>query len=73
MFWWSAPQVPCAINAANGKGAFFLEESKNGFVISDHSDHAVSKEHSGSGFVGSFDALIWDHKSVLGFYQKNAP
>ena len=32
--------------------------------------------HSGEGFVGSFDGgmirMIWDHKSILGFSQKNA-
>ena len=26
------------------KGCFFLGESKNGFVISDHSDHGASKK-----------------------------
>ena len=34
---------------------FLLGESKNEFVISDHSDHGPSKEPTNPLFVGSFD------------------
>ena len=55
-------------------------ESEKGFVISDHSDHAVSKEPTNPIWTRirrflwwGMIRMIWVHKSVLRFSQKNAP
>ena len=62
------------------KGCAFLGESNNGFVISDHSDHGASKEPTNPLWTRihrflwcTMIRMIWDHKSVFGFSQKNAP
>ena len=60
------------LNEWKGKqtnGAFFLGESENGFVISDHSDHGASKEPTNPLWTRIrrflwciMIGMIWDHK-----------
>ena len=58
-------------------GYVFLGESENAFVISDHSDHAPSKEPTNPLWTRirrflwcDMIRMIWDHKSVFTFSQK---
>ena len=61
-------------------GCVFLGESKNRFVISDHLDHGASKEQMNPLWTRirrflwcTMIRMMWDHKSIFGFSQKNAP
>ena len=61
-------------------GCIFSGESKDGFVISDHSDHGASKEPTNPLWTRirrflwcTMIRMIWDHKSVFDSLKKTHP